>query len=297
MLVLQTHIVPPDIANIRLSDYAIGIFPQLPSRKGLKKAIKNGAIYMDGQRAETGTWVKSGQKIELVAIDKKPAKIYAFNLPVIYEDAQIALIHKPAGIVVSGNQFRTVQNALPHNLQPSNAVDAFQLPRPVHRLDYATSGLLLIAKTTTANIHLTQQFKAKTIQKHYRAIVIGKLAATKGTIEKTIAGKMAMTQYEVLQTVPSLKTGHLSLLNLYPLTGRTHQLRIHLANLGHPILGDKLYHGEQPLLKGKGLFLSAIALSFQHPITKEKMNFQIETPPKFAYRLEQEKRRWKARNS
>ncbi len=296
MHILHSHLVPVNIQEIRLSDYAIGIFPQIPSRKGLKKAIKNGQVYINDTKANTGTWVETGQKIELVALDKKPPKIYQLDLPVIYEDDQLAVIHKPAGIIVSGNQFHTIQNALLHNLRVSKAVDAFQLPRPVHRLDHATSGLLLIAKTTAANIYLSQQFKIKTIQKRYQAIVIGQLAQSAGFINQPIETKEAMTKYEVIQTVPSLKTGHLSLLNLSPLTGRTHQLRIHLAGLGHPILGDKLYHNDAPLLKGKGLFLAAVELTFEHPISGNKMNFNITAPAKFGYRLAQEKRRWMIQN-
>ncbi len=296
MIIRQTHTVPENIKAIRLSDYAIGIFPQVPSRKGVKKAIKAGAIYLDGKQGHTGDWVSTGQKIELIELDKKPPKIYELDLPVIYEDEQLAIIHKPAGIVVSGNQFHTIQNALLHNIKVSKAVDAFKLPRPVHRLDHATSGLLLIAKTTSANIALSQQFEKKTIQKMYQAVVFGRLAIEKGTIKSVIEGKTAITEYQVQQTSPSLKTGYLSLVNLYPLTGRTHQLRIHLANLGHPILGDKLYHGDKPLLQGKGLFLCAIALSFEHPLNKEKMNFCIDAPNKFGYRMEQEKRRWEVKN-
>lgn len=296
MIIRQTHTIPKNTEPSRLSDYAVGIFPQIPSRKGVKKAIKAGMIYLDGKQGHTGDWVKDGQKIELVKLDKKPSKIYKLDLPVIYEDEQLAVIHKPAGIVVSGNQFHTIQNALLHNLKISTAIDAFKLPRPVHRLDHATSGLLLIAKTTSANIHLSQQFENKTIQKQYQAVVIGKLAIEKGKIEQAIEGKTAITKYEVKQISPSLKTDHLSLLDLYPLTGRTHQLRIHLANLGHPILGDKLYHGEKPLLTGKGMFLCAVALSFEHPSNKEKMTFRIDAPNKFNYRLEQEKRRWEVKN-
>lgn len=296
MLIIHTHIVPANISNVRLSDYAVGIFPQLPSKKGLKKAIKNGQIYINGEKAATGNWVTTGQKIELVALDKKPPKIYQLDLPVIYEDEQLAVIQKPAGIIVSGNQFHTIQNALLHNLTPSKAIDAFQLPRPVHRLDHATSGLLLIAKTTAANIHLSQQFEKKTIQKRYQAVVMGQIIPTSGIIEVKIEDKVATTKYEMLQTVPSLKATHLSLVDLYPLTGRTHQLRIHLAHLGHPILGDKLYHQDKPLLTGKGLFLAAVELIFEHPVSGEPMNFRIDAPTKFGYRLEQENRRWITRN-
>jgi len=297
MIVRHTHIVPKNIVGIRLSDYAHGIFPQIPSKKGVKKAIKAGAVYVNGQIGKSGDWVQTGQKIELVALDQKPAKIYQFDLPVLYEDDYIAIINKPAGIVVSGNQFHTVQNALLHNLKPSSAVDAFKLPRPVHRLDHATSGLLLIAKTTTANMALSRQFDNKTIQKRYQAVVTGKLSVAIGHIDEDIEDKSAITNYEVLQTVPSLKTKYLTLLNLFPLTGRTHQLRIHLSNLGHPILGDKLYHKTAPLLKGKGLFLCAVELTFKHPISSQKINFRIDPPNKFAYRLSQEHKRWEVRNS
>ena len=292
MLIIHTHIVPTNISNIRLSDYAVGVFPQLPSRKGVKKAIKNGQVYLNGKKGTTGAWVEMGQKIELIALDKKPPKIYQLDLPVIYEDEQLAVIHKPAGIIVSGNQFHTIQNALLHNLTVSKAIDAFQLPRPVHRLDHATSGLLLIAKTTSANIHLSEQFENKTIQKRYQAVVMGEIAPVAGMIDVKIENKEALTKYEVLQTVASLKVTHLSLVNLYPLTGRTHQLRIHLAHLGHPILGDKLYHQDKPLLTGKGLFLAAVELTFEHPISGEVMNFEIDAPTKFTYRLAQEQRRW-----
>ena len=182
MIILHTHIVPENIKDIRLSDYAIGVFPQIPSRKGLKKAIKNGQVYINGSKANTGNWITTGQKIDLIALDKKPPKIYQLTLPIIYEDDQLAIIKKTAGIVVSGNQFHTIQNALLFNLAPSKAIDAFQLPRPVHRLDYATSGLLLIAKTTSASIYLSKQFKNKTIQKRYQAVIIGPVSYTHLTL-------------------------------------------------------------------------------------------------------------------
>ncbi len=296
MTIIQSHIVPSGISNVRLSDYAIGIFPSLPSRKGLKKAIKKKAIWVNGIAGATGTWISAGMKIDLIEIDRKPPKIYRINLEVIYEDNDIAIINKPGGIVVSGNQFRTVQHALLHNLQMSNAVDALKCPQAVHRLDHPTSGLLLIAKTSSARIHLGRQFEQKGIQKKYQAIVAGKMPI-KGRINEPIEGKEASTAFELIKTVPSLRSKHLSFVNLYPLTGRTHQLRVHLASLGHPILGDKIYCEKNQLLRGKGLFLCAVALSFRHPTTEEKIALEINAPNKFQLHLAREEKRWKKYNA
>lgn len=291
MTIIATHIVPIGVSGIRLSDYVIGIFTTIPTRKGMKKAIKKGMVWIDGEEANTGRWVESGQKIQLIDLETAPSKVYQFPLKVIYEDDVIAVINKPAGIVVSGNQHRTVQNALAYNLNVSTAADAFKVAKPVHRLDHATSGLLLIAKTRQARVDLGQQFEEKLIQKQYQAIVVGKVAE-KGLIEQAIEGKVAITRFERLHWVHSLRDDYLSLLNLYPLTGRTHQLRIHLSTLGHPIVGDKLYGVPGKTLLGKGLFLCAVGLSFKHPLTKEILSLQITAPAKFAALLERRQRRW-----
>ena len=291
MIVLDTHIVPPNISNIRLSDYAIHIFSSIPTRKGIKKAIKKGAVRIDGQVADTGRWVQSEQVIQLIEIENIPSKPFPLSLEIVYEDNTIAVINKPAGIVVSGNQYRTIENALSTNLTLSTAVDAYKNAKPVHRLDHATSGLLLIAKTRKARVDLGKQFENKDIRKQYQAIVIGQ-PLPKGTIDLPIEDKPAWTNYKVLQSVNSLKNKQLSLLELIPITGRTHQLRIHLAQLGHPILGDKLYGTEGKILKKKGLFLCSVGLSFRHPITQDRLNLIIKTPNKFQLLMEREARRW-----
>lgn len=291
MTIIATHIVPPEIANIRLSDYAIGIFPTIATRKGIKKAIKKGMVWIDGQVADTGRWVVSGQEIQLVDLDLPAPKVYQFSLPVVYEDEVIAVVNKPAGIVVSGNQHRTVQNALPYNLKKSMAIDAFKVAKPVHRLDHATSGLLLIAKTRQARVFLGQELEARQVQKHYQAVVVGEIAE-KGCIEQAIANKAALTNFELVRQVRSLRDTYLSLVNLYPITGRTHQLRIHLSALGHPIVGDKLYGVVGKTLKGKGLFLCAVGLSFTHPISKEQVNVKIKAPTKFTTFMDRAERRF-----
>lgn len=290
MLPLQKHIAQPDTAS-RLSDYAVGIFEAIPTRKGVKKAIKKGAIYVNGEVGNTGTWVRKGDEVVLYDLDESPSKVYEFDLPIVFEDEDIAVINKSGGIAVSGNFFKTVQNALPYNLTKSKAIDALSIPRPVHRIDAATCGLLLIAKTKSAHLHLSKQFEQKTIQKQYQAIAIGQLPE-RGQIDTPIDGKPSTTVYETIEVVPSLKNEFLTFVNLYPITGRTHQLRKHLAEINHPILGDKLYGKEGLILWKKGLFLCAMALKFQHPKTGEPIQIRIEPPNKFHIILEREASRY-----
>jgi RluA family pseudouridine synthase len=290
-VVLATHIVPRIETAQRLSDYLCGVFVQLPSRKSVKTAIKKGAVYVNGEKGHTGDWVKSHQEIQLIDLDKAPSKILKMPMDVLYEDTYMAVIFKPAGIPVSGNQFKTVENALLYNIQPSTEPDGLKQPRVAHRLDAPTSGLLLIAKTKGARINLGAQFEAKTIQKRYQAIVIG-VPPKKGEINFPIEGKASLSTYECLQTVDSLRSSQLSLLNLYPKTGRTHQLRIHLSTLGFPILGDAMYGTEGLILKHKGLFLTAVELNFKHPISGKEQAIVLPTPYKYEALLKREQRRF-----
>ena len=295
-MLIESHIVPLISEPQRLSDYLCGIFPYLPSRKSVKKAIKAGLIFVDGKKGYTGDWVLSDQQIELMGLDETPIKIFEFEIKVVFEDDDIAVVHKPAGISVSGNQFRTVENALLYNLRPSTKIDAFKKPRAVHRLDNQTSGLLLIAKTKQARIDLGKQFEQRSIRKHYKAIVIGQ-PNSKGKIDFEINGKPSISIFEVERTVRSLKNGFLSLINLFPLTGRTHQLRIHLSKFGFPILGDKLYGKEGLILKHKGLFLTAVSLEFDHPVSEVNQSIKIEMPYKFGALLAREQRRFDVYNT
>jgi RluA family pseudouridine synthase len=288
----QEYIVHESAEILRLLDYVIQFVPAVLSRNGAKKAIKSGRILLNGNPAEGSRYVKYGDKITLVPLELFPSKVFKLSLPVVYEDDYLAVINKPAGIGVSGNYFRTIENALPFNLKRTVLADALITPRAVHRLDNQTSGLLLIAKTASARLHLGNQFEQKCVHKTYFAIVAGALTA-KGNINFPIGSKEAFTEYEVIQQIDSVKYQKISLVKLFPHTGRTHQLRIHLSNLGNPILGDKLYTKSLPVLKGKGLFLAALELRFTHPISNQKLSFSLELPHKFSAFLIKEQNRYK----
>ncbi len=163
-------------------------------------------------------------------------------------------------------------------------------PKPVHRLDNQTSGLLLIAKTRNAQVNLGDQFEKKQVRKKYTAVVIGK-TPKEGEINIPVNDKEAGTSFKLIMTEASLKFDHLSLIELIPITGRTHQLRIHCYKTGFPVLGDNLYKNENFILKGKGLFLCSTQIEFLHPNTKEELVFKILYPAKFDKIIEREKRR------
>jgi 23S rRNA-/tRNA-specific pseudouridylate synthase len=166
----------------------------------------------------------------------------------------------------------------------------------VHRLDNPTTGILLVAKTSRAAKKLGQQFENKTIRKTYRALVQGTIDKT-GVINSLIEKQEALTEYKRLSVSSSLANTTLSDVELYPKTGRTHQLRIHMASIGHAIIGDSLYGIEGKTLKHKGLFLYAVGLVFYHPVSSEKISLTMNLPEKYQVYLNREKARWEKFNT
>ena len=264
----------------RLQEYAVGKFVTIISRKGIKKAIKKGLVFINSKKGHTGDWVRGGETIELYrdAQSKKP--IVPLQLEVLYEDQYLAIINKPAGILVSGNKRFTIENALPFNLKSSSLKDALQRPEPIHRLDYPTTGTLLIGKTAKMVIQLNQLFKNREISKTYHAISIRKMS-DQGRITHKIDEKDSLSEYKNIATIISEKYQYFNFLELTLHTGRRHQLRKHLHSIGNPILGDSQYKNEGMLLKGKGLYLHASSLRFKHPEFTTDIEVYAPFPKKF----------------
>ena len=280
MQLQETHICKHQEKPIRFQEYAVGIFNTIPTKSGIKKAIKKQLVLIDGELATTSKFIIGGEKIELFQTKKSSTfERLKLDLEVLFEDDYLAIIYKPAGILVSGNKFVTIVNGLSQNLKKSNLFDAVK-PQAIHRLDYPTSGLLLIGKTRSSITELGNLFKKREILKTYYAISIGRMEIS-GFINSTVDEKEALTNYEVLESVKSERFDFLNLVKLQPKTGRKHQLRKHLFSLKNPILGDKEYFIDDKILKGKGLFLHAASLEFQHPFTKENILISKELPKKF----------------
>lgn len=282
---INQHVVLAD-SRQRLSDYLIGVFEELPSRKSVKKAIDRGRVKVNGRVANTGYFPQEKDEVELFEEALKHPE-YQFEVEVVYEDDFYALVNKPAGLKISGNEHKNLQNCLSFNLTKSSQKDALVYPRPAHRLDKMTRGLVLVAKTYTYLRHFLALFENRQISKTYWAIVEGELKGS-GEINTAVDGKKASSEYNVLESFPSVKNGFLSLVELKPKTGRQHQLRIHLASIGHPIVGDALYNLEGKL-KHKGLYLCAKQLNFDLP-DGERVDFNLDIPYKFKGLMDREKR-------
>ncbi|MFD1552202.1 RluA family pseudouridine synthase [Putridiphycobacter roseus] len=275
---------------IRLNTYCEKYVSFFQSRKSVKKGIKNGAVLLNGQKVPGGTWLKIGDEIMILDLIQSPPKTYHLDIPVIYEDNHLAIVNKPAGLTVSGNQFKTLANTLRYNLIPTVEKHALSWPLPTHRIDNQTSGLVIIAKTKPARIKIGQLFEEKKIEKTYHALAMGRLETKEGWFDSAIENKNAATAFQVISEVKSLKNEYLTLVKLKPITGRTHQIRIHLSRNNTPILGDKLYSEET--IQQKGLFLCANKVIFNHPITNELLNIEVPLPLKFNTRMKNEQRRW-----
>ncbi|WP_285016311.1 RluA family pseudouridine synthase [Lactococcus garvieae] len=270
------------------------------SRSVLTELIREGKVTVDGQVKKAKYKVKVGEAIAYELPEVEVLDIQAEDIPldIVYEDSDVAVINKPQGMVVhpsAGHASGTLVNAIMYHIKDLSSINGVIRPGIVHRIDKDTSGLLMIAKNDAAHESLAAQLKAKTNKRRYIALVHGELPNEKGTIEAPIGrnpkerkkqavisgGKPAKTHFTVMERFPGY-----TLVALELETGRTHQIRVHMAYIGFPIAGDPLYGPSKTLTPNKGQFLHAETLGFEHPATGEQLEFQVDIPEIFAQQLD-----------
>lgn len=265
------------------------------TRSRIASLMEDGRVTVDGKvETKTSLKPKATQTICLTVPAPKPAIPQAEDIPltILYEDSDLAVVVKPCGMVVhpaAGNEDGTMVNALLHHLDSLGGIGGELRPGIVHRLDKDTSGLLLVAKNDQAQLALSQQLQDRLMEKHYRALVDGGFKEQEGRIEAAIArskkdrkkmavdpeGREAITEWKVLAEGRGV-----SLMDVHILTGRTHQIRVHMKHIGHPVCGDPIY-GSPKGARVPRLMLHAYSLTFTHPATQERMTFTAPLPPEF----------------
>ena len=263
----------------------------LGSRSAARKAIADGRLKMNGAKVYPSDTIKNGDLIVLTGTGISKAKKFDFEITEVFEDEHLIIVNKPAGIAVNGDRIKTVENALAGSIKVSRQSDALPRPVAVHRLDVPTKGLVMLAKTKSALIALSNAFETNQIEKEYFAVVHGK-PQKQGVITKPIEGKKSESRFQLERIVPSRNFENLSAVKLKPITGRTHQLRIHMASIGHLIVGDRLYAKGTNTILGKGLFLCAIKITFNHPVTEKRTVLSIKPPSKFIRLLDRQQERF-----
>ena len=272
------------------------------SRSRIAALMAECAIEVEGKAQMKPSYkVASGQRITLAVPEVKDVDIVAQNIPldILYQDADVVIVNKPCGMVVhpaAGNEDGTLVNALLYHVCDLSGIGGEMRPGIVHRLDKDTSGLILIAKNDRAHALLSEQFKERSMEKHYRAVAFGGFKEESGLIDAPIArhpvdrkkmavvadGKPSQTEWKVIERLKSA-----TYLDVHLLTGRTHQIRVHMNSIGHSLLGDSIY---APNLKTNvhipRLMLHAYSLAFTHPTTGERMEMQAPIPEKFELTLE-----------
>jgi 23S rRNA pseudouridine1911/1915/1917 synthase len=286
-----------DAAGLRL-DRALAIAVPTQSRERLKALISSGSVEIDGRTVrDPASRIKGGEAVRLVLPPpaEAAARPQAIALQIVYEDPHLLVVDKPAGLVVhpaAGNPEGTLVNALLHHCSGQlSGIGGVARPGIVHRIDKDTSGLLVVAKTDPAHRGLALQFAAHSVKRRYLAVVHGVPALAGGRIETNLArspvnrhrmapvqppaGKHAVTHWQVLERLQNAAAIECRLE-----TGRTHQVRAHMAHLGHPLLGDMLYGGRRVMGMGIGRqALHARSLGFQHPVSQENLEFESPVSP------------------
>lgn len=285
------------------------------TRSFIVKLIENGGITVNGQKTEKNYKLRSGDSVEIEFPEPTLDEAVAEDIPldVVYEDADIIVINKPKGMIVhpaTGIYTGTLVNALMYHCGDSlSGIGGVIRPGIVHRIDKDTSGLLVVAKNDEAHLSLSEQLKTHDVSRVYHAIVIGNIKEDNGKIDRPIGrhptdrkkmavitdpsrmAREAITHFEVMERF-QLPTGRFTYVRCKLETGRTHQIRVHMASIGHPLVGDLVYGGGNTKFEAahksliSGQCLHARVLELTHPKTQEKMQFESPLPPYFEELLE-----------
>jgi len=289
----------------RVDKYIAQEVPDL-SRSFVKKLLDEGQVTVDGKMPKASYKVEAGDVIVVRVPPPEPTEVRAEDIPlrILYEDADIVVVDKPAGMVVHpahGHRSGTLVNALLAHCTDLSGISGELRPGIVHRLDKDTSGLLLVAKNDVAHRHLQRQFKQRLVHKIYLALTEGLLPTPRGVIDAPIGrdpqqrkrmavlprgGREARTEYRVLEHL----TQH-TLVEAEPVTGRTHQIRIHFASIGHPLAGDRVYGFRKQRLSLRRQFLHAARIAFTLPSSGEPVEFTSELPDDLAAVLDDLRRK------
>ena len=282
--------------QMRLDKYLAEQFPE-QTRSYLQKLIKEGAVLVNGKSVKTGFQLSKGDEVcvsipEPKELDVEPQKM---DLDIVYEDEDVILVNKPKGMVVHpapGHTTDTLVNGLLYHCKDNlSGINGVARPGIVHRIDRDTTGILIVCKNDMSHNSIAAQLKEHSINRRYRALVHGNLKDDTGTIEGPIGrhpidrkkmsineknGKPAVTHYTVLE-----RFGNYTFIECKLETGRTHQIRVHMTSIGHPLVGDEVYGPAKSPFKLQGQCLHAMILGFVHPRTGEYMEFSADLPAYF----------------
>lgn len=292
----ETFTLTVEQGGERLDRYVAEALPAL-SRTVVQRLIEGGEVTVNGTLTRTAYKVRPGDVVVVHVPPPEPMTLEAqpIALDVLYEDADILVLNKPAGLVVhpgAGNPDGTLVNAILAHCPDLQGIGGTLRPGIVHRLDKDTSGVMVVAKHDQAVKGLQQQFKERSMQKRYLALVHGHLAQPAGTVEAPIGrhrvqrqrmavvahGKPARTRWQVVGRYRSASGAPCTLVEVYLLTGRTHQIRVHFSWMGYPLVGDPVYYKGKADPPAPRQFLHATELAFVHPVSGEALSFRAPLP-------------------
>lgn len=287
-------IADADSDGLRIDKWLSNKIPEI-TRNAVQKLIENECILVNNKRITKNYKIKAGDSITVNIPELKPLEITPENIPIeiVYEDSDLLVVNKPKGLVVHpapGHENGTLVNALLYHCAGRlSSINGIIRPGIVHRIDKNTSGLLIVAKTDYAHFHLSEQIKNHTFTREYEAIVSGRFNEKSGTVNAPIGrhpsdrkkmcvtsknSKPSVTHYQVFDEYQNF-----SFIKLILETGRTHQIRVHMSYINHPVFGDEVYG--KPVKNVDGQCLHARKIGFIHPVTNEYLEFSSELPQYF----------------